>query len=63
VKGAEESPNQDELEEFERALMESPSPRTLEGGAAPSQAMEVVGEVGCLNLASLRRNDKYCTTD
>jgi hypothetical protein len=39
VKGAEESPNQDELEEFERALMESPSPRTLEGGAAPSHAM------------------------
>jgi hypothetical protein len=39
VKGAEESPNQDELEAFERALMESPNPRTLEGGPPPSRAM------------------------
>jgi hypothetical protein len=39
-RGAEESPNQDELDEFERAMMESPSPTTtVECGGRPGQGM------------------------
>jgi hypothetical protein len=46
VKGAEESPSRDELDQFERVMMESSSPEMVDGGRRPTRMMGSGGADG-----------------